>query len=1014
LKQPIHPDSTKAETCPAFEPRKDPLPENVTPSKSDIVTEPPIKTGTILDKLPSAIDDPKPKAIAVQKSLEQAKTDIKPAGDNTLQWRKTLAKTALDLYDYGFNVIPTNEQKSPISSTWSSVQRISREELEEKIKKATGIAVIGGDVNPWSENYKLVLIDVDAPRSVLEKSPKLRELVETSVSWKTGIRCPKCEGKHFDVLENGLFKCKKCGHEFSLNEAKERGLGIMVLVEKQVAEKYGLKRTLRKGEIEFLVENYQLIPPSKHKHGIQYEWINPIALDKPFAGIVILGEKEVSQLLKELIVTEEKSPQQEVTSQGKNGELRELEDAKILQAKETLKTVYVPGFRQTLWLYFSGWGAKAGISPISIARILKMLYEETQDTDSLKTRAGALVYTYGKAGINLEPYKEDLKALFGEEPYGLLKQYSPENVKGYTGLQEIFESVFKSKGMSEKDAEENAISLINALSEVLGKPSPFRDSLTIQIDYDRQIYAVANLNKLVCVRARRSKEGGLRYMEKVIMGAPTKITVYHSPLKGENTKFKVVWEAKTRPRPIEIDPVEKEDLLAFLEREGLVLHTRLAKDILSAILEGAIEKGFAEIKIEVDKPGFFLIDGKIVAVKVDTDMPDPEELRKALEFFLLVAKYFEHIIDRFSFTVRWGLIAPFSYIYKQKGRMLRGLYAHGQSGAGKTTQGRIYLSMWGLEDLERRVMGATNIDTPAKMGKVVSSSTFPIVANEPRGLFEKTEMVEMVKNVIESLTARARHEHGIFREIPALSNIHFTSNSFLPKDDAMLRRFYVEEYTPRDIVSEDKVKEFEKNIMPRIRTFELAPIGRYVASYILEHGLEEEEPIDYITKILAEGFKYAGLKAPDWLFGDYKEFEASLTTFMTDTLESLRNFFITRINEEFNRFIGKVVVETETGYKTKERRDVELEEKVKVVLENDLIPWMHLVDSGKLGNVVVITSGILEEINGKIPNISNLKTIAEYLKCEYTRVKIAGNTIRVVAIPWENFLNFLNPTLLFE
>jgi hypothetical protein len=959
---------------------------------------------TIIDDVDLVLPGEKPQTARRERRKEMPSLEAP-------EWRKQLRETALSLYDYGFNVVPVNEDKRPISSTWSNKQRVSREELEQKIGQAAGIAIIGGDINPWSYNFRLIILDIDNPRQALARSHMLKELVEYSVSWKTGLRCPNCGDKHLDKI-NEKYKCQKCGHVFGLDEVKERGLGIFVLVDKDLADKYGLNKTIRKGDVEFLVENYQLVPPSLHPHGIQYEWINPPELDKNTAGIMVLNEEDLKTLLKELEVAKEEKAAKTNEPQ-RQGQLRELTNTEILKAVEALRSIYVPGYRQHIWLYLSGWGAKAGISPISIAQILVALYSELQDEDSIKTRGSAIIYSYGKAGISLEPYMEKIKEVLGEEPYGLLSEKTEENVKGYTGLQEIFENIFRSKGMNEKEAEENAISLINTLSEVLGKPSPFRDSLTIQIDYDKQIYAVANLNKLVCVRARRGKEGGLRYMEKVIMGAPTKITVYYSPLKGENTKFKVVWEAKTRPRPIEIDPVEKEDLLAFLEREGLVLHTRLAKDILSAILEGAIEKGFAEIKIEVDKPGFFLVDGKIVAVKVNTDMPEPEELRKALEFFLLVAKYFEHVIDRFSFTMRWGLIAPFSYIYKQKGRMLRGLYAHGQSGAGKTTQGKIYLSMWGLEDFERHVMGATNIDTPAKMGKVVSSSTFPIVANEPRGLFEKTEMVEMVKNVIEGLTARARHEHGIFREIPALRNIHFTSNSFLPKDDAILRRFYVEEYTPRDIVSEDKIKEFEKNISPRIRTFELAPIGRYVANYILEHGLEEE-PIDYITKILAEGFKYAGLKAPDWLFGDYKEFEASLTTFMTDTLESLRNFFVTRINEEFNRFIGKVVVETETGYKTKERRDVELEEKVKVVLENNLIPWMHLVDSGKLGNAVVITSGILEEINGKIPNISNLKAIAEYLKCDYTRVKIAGNTARVIAMPWEKFLNFLNPTLLFE
>ncbi|MCI4408085.1 MAG: bifunctional DNA primase/polymerase [Thermofilum sp.] len=964
-----------------------------------------VKTGSMIDNM----------EIAGLDNGREKRQDSQPKQAKTPS-QKELIETGLKLYDHGFNIVPVGSDKRPLSTTWNNKQRISREELEKKLSVATGIALVAGDLNPF--DYRLVILDIDNPRTALSKSPKLKDLATYSVSWRTGLRCPRCGDKHLDMLGNNKYKCQKCGYSFDLSEVKERGLGVLFLIDRSIADKYGLNRTKRLGDIEFLVENYQLIPPSLHPHGIRYEWINPLKLDSPTAGIIVLSEEDLKELLRELEVVKEEKPERQAKETLRKTQLRELMNTEILKAVEVLRNIYVQGFRQMIWLYLSGWGAKAGISPVSIAQILVTLYSELQDEDSIKTRGSAIVYSYKKAGIDLEPYWEKLKEVLGEEPYGSPNEANGEEIRGFSGLQEIAENIFKQKGLSEEEAEQKALELLETLSKILKTSSPYRDTIFFLMDYDRQIYAVANLHKLVCARARKTKDG-IRYMEKVINGAPTKITVYYSPIKGEPPKYSMVWESKILHKPLVIDPpIEHGNIHEYLKRYGLIIRERLAEDLIASIIAGAIEKGFAEIKYEIGKPGFFYIDGKLIAVKVDTEMPSPEELRKALELFLLIAKYYENIIDKFSFTIRWGLTAPFSYAYKQMGKMLRGLYAYGQSGAGKTTQGKIFLSMWGLgETLESDlyVMGATSIDTPARLGEKISKTTFPIVVNEPADIFQRPDMSEMIKNVIEGLIARTRIEHGIPKDIPALSNIYFTSNMYLPRDDAILRRFYVIEYTPRDMIRPEKAQEFEKEIVPRIKTLELAPIGRYIANRVLAGGLNTEDPIKYVTDIFIDAFSYAGLKAPDWLSLGYSDFIVTLTNLVTDTVEDLRSFFLTRINEEFNRFIGKVTVETLDGrFLEKDRRDIELENKAKVVLENNLIPWMYLLESGKTGRAVVITSGILKEINGKITNIASLKAIAEFLKWEYTFVKIAGKSTRAVVAPWEDFLKFLNPSIDLE
>jgi hypothetical protein len=754
------------------------------------------------------------------------------------------------------------------------------------------------------------------------------------------------------------------------------------------------------------VRNYQLIPPSLHPTGISYEWVRPLTLEKPFAGIYLLGERELEKLLSELGPGERKQQQAEEVEE--KGQLRELSDAEVLRVKEILKNVYVPGYRQSIWLYLSGWGAKAGISPVSVARILELLYHETQDTDGLKTRGSALVYSYGKAGINLELYAEKLREIFGEEPYGLMRGFSQESVKGFSGLQEVVESVLKSKNMAEKEAEEQAVTMITQIGEVFGKPSPFRDSFALLLDRERQIYAIANLSKLICVRARRTEQG-FKYLETVLMGAPTKVTVYFSPIRGEYTKFEVTWESKTRPKPIALGPAEKEFLLNDLTLEGLVLHSRLAKDVFSAILEGAILKGFAEIKTEINKRGFYYIDGKITAVNVETELPDKNELRKALEFLNNIAKYYEKTIERFSFIIRWGVIAPFSYAYKQLGKMIRGNYIYGKTRTGKTTQGKIILSMWGTLDTDHFIP-ATKIDTPARLGEKVNQDTFPIMVNEPAGVLQKEEMVEMIKNAIENLHVRGRFSGGKYRNVPALANIMFTSNKYMPKDDSLLRRFYTVMYSHGDRIPEEKTKEFDREVLPRLK--ELEPIGCFIANYVLEHGLEDE-PIDYAGKILTEAYKYAGLEPPAWLSLSYNEFEYSVEDLTTEEIEGMRSFLLRKINNEFARYVGKVTVETrEGGEVEKTRIETTLEERTRIVLEQQLIPWLKGAKLEKEGESVIILGGIMSEISNEVPSITGLKSIAELLGWEYGVIKINGKATRVVTVSLEKFMDFLNPEII--
>jgi len=669
-------------------------------------------------------------------------------------------------------------------------------------------------------------------------------------------------------------------------------------------------------------------------------------------------------------------------------ELRELDATTIAKLVEKLRILYTPGHRNNLCLSISGWFAKSGISPVSAARVIKGLYEAVGDSDPLKSRIETIAYSYKKAGISVTPFADKIEAETGvriKEP-----SVAPENIVGIKGIEEIAKEIL---------GEEQGERLVTELMSILGvSSSPGGDIVMMMLNYASNIYALANTRRGVVVRARRvvdeqTQEERLVYMERVAIGAPIDLEVYESPLGGP-TKLKVIWKTSTRTNPIIIGPALKDEIVESLIVEGLVTNRALAYDVISAVFEAMILSGKAKRKIEVGASGFFYVNGKFVGESVN--LPDGSQLKEALEFLEeLATKWYTHMQDKFALTLKWTLVAPFSYIIKQRGKWIPWLFLYGASGTGKTTLAELAINIWN-EGPEFIKTGA-NVDTAARLAYVVSSTTLPIVINEPGNML-RDEMLDMLKDGIEKPIIRGKFVKGRYVEYPALAPLIITSNRQVPQDDALLRRLIVLRFTYSEKVSKEKAAAFETLVKPRAKV--LAHLGAFAYSVVKNDPSLLDKPWQELAvEILKRAYEACGMEMPAWWLAEPEEHE----DVYEDMREQVRIFLVEKINEAYTRHVGKTEIVLESGKSVATERGYEsFDTRLRAVLSGSFIPWML-----EHGGEVIITSGFLKEIVDYVGDIGGLKSFAELLGWEYKNVKVKGRVVKAIVTTYMRLLEFL-------
>jgi len=975
------------------------------------------------------------------------------ANSNISKPTNKLLDYALKYYEKGFSIIPLKPRsKQP----WVSWTKYKKERLPiEEVKKwfannNNNIGIVCGSVS-----NNLVVIDFDS-QNLYEEWYKSLPLewqykVETTLTVKTS------RGRHvyFRIKTNDfdkLFENKEkletklgnaeiiykmyvvappsihpdTGIQYEIwheNEFWKNEIDIAELTLEQWKELYGTLEKFKEGVIK--KEEVREIPRTTYEYSVElgnfklkimgknaflYDQNgNPVDVFPAFKLSSKSVKKEIEKktgvdydtVSRSIAVLLQMKNERKVEIQRKKeipkGE-RELEESEILELFELYKSAYKPGNREELvGLHMSAWFIKAGIKRDSLKKIAQMLAEYDRDANKSpdwKSKLDRILYQID--------YHYDNRIALGEK------------LKGKSGVQEILEDVL---------GEEKALDVIRRTEEILGVSSPFEeDSIMFTLNYAQGIFAVANIRKKITVKARFDREENkMIYQDKVVNAAPKVVEVYENPLGG-TTRFRVVWVSEKRDRPIDTGIVTMPEIIDKLKLEGLIINRYLVHDVVSAIINAFIEKGRAIIKTDIEKPGFYIVNNKLTPIRIEIKEVDKEQLKNALILLNELAEnWFAYAKERFATVIKWGVISPFIFARKQLGRAYQVPHPtlYGERDTGKTTMAEIAtIHIWGLDSdpsklrpEEKHVAPGSAINTEAKMGEHISIDTFPKVINEANDMFNRPSVINILKNSVEGIIARAKFVGGEYREYLALNPIIITLNPKPPVDfeglELVPKTCYLIRFTEADILKPERKQQFEREVGPKLKTLNV--IGQAVAYKMINKGDIEilKKPwLELGRELLEELYRDVGLEIPEWINLVYTP--PSHEEILSEKIERIRNKLIKYINEQYARNISRIIATTESGTSIVKPEDVTIEQKFETLLNNRLIPFIL-----PGGDKLYITSSIFDELD---LDIAGLKSLAEILGWEYKEkqsIRMGNKVVNfsVVVTTKEEVIKLLKPEL---
>ena len=222
-----------------------------------------------------------------------------------------------------------------------------------------------------------------------------------------------------------------------------------------------------------------------------------------------------------------------------------------------------------------------------------------------------------------------------------------------------------------------------------------------------------------------NKLDNLKHGDVIINAAPVKIVRYENPLNNQ-IKYKIDFETPIG-HSFTISPSTVEDMIKELRMRGVVYKPRVVEEAINAVLNGAQRNNKVSVVRQIDTPGFYYVDGKIVTSEIDV-YPKAlanEDIRKCAEFLnelVTRSKHPEILVT----LMKWAILSPFSYVFKQLSqegieRWMPWPYLDGHTQTSKTTDGTIALA---IHRKQKTKVGLGSVDNIRRLAEAISRKYF--------------------------------------------------------------------------------------------------------------------------------------------------------------------------------------------------------------------------------------------------------------------------------------------------
>ena len=540
------------------------------------------------------------------------------------------------------------------------------------------------------------------------------------------------------------------------------------------------------------------------------------------------------------------------------------------------------------------------------------------------------------------------------------------------------------------------------------------------VNFSTQVTTVSDFNNIK--QQEKKQMQSLLWKQRLIMAIPIKVIINNSPI-DENKTYQITFVGRSK-RPFTIGPASINSIIDRLDTEGKVIRKPEATDALKAILQKYEESELAEINESVTTQGYYFIKDKFethnVTQVLDRD-PDPRLMLECADLLdELSTKW--HDKDIFPSIIKWFTLAPFDYIFKSINKWQTNFHDHGWSSSGKTSLGKIGLAIWRLHTNALKKdfqLGIANIDNVARLGYVISKSTYPPVINEVGALREKINrpLLEIIKQQIESPFVRGKWVDGKYQNIPALRKLFMTSNPRPPDDSGYRSKTTIIHHGKEEVHERGKkeAKEFEKWLDSKLHL--LGVLGDFIARYVIIRPKPEDSILfstdmsydDMAKEIIAEFYKAAGREdRPEWIDRLFEQ--RSIIEENTELAYfQIRGFLMEQITDAYSRHIRTIYNDEKD---TDPKLSIDFITRLNFCLNNKLIPYLHAHKRKDNTEEVRISHDILAALNRKIDHLEGITTMEDLAKelpgFEYINGKIGPKSGRILAGKRSDFIAFLD------